>query len=165
MQIEFDPEKARLNPLNHEGVTFDEAKVVLLDPYALTREDADALGEIRFVTLGMGAKSRILVVVWTLRGDIPRLISVFKQYAEMDFSTAKRVKDVPALAKLQAAKGGKSRITMRVDNATLAVFKVQAEMTGGSYQTLMNEALAEFAQGRRLADVVRETIKQELHAV
>jgi uncharacterized protein (DUF4415 family) len=90
---------------------------------------------------------------------------VFKQYAEMDFSTAKRVKDVPALAKLQTAQGGKSRITMRVDNATLAVFKVQAEMTGGSYQTLMNEALAEFAQGRRLADVVRETIKQELHAV
>jgi uncharacterized protein (DUF4415 family) len=90
---------------------------------------------------------------------------VFKQYADLDFSTAKRVKDVPALAKLQAAQGGKSRITMRVDNATLAVFKVQAEMTGGSYQTLMNQALAEFAQGRRLADVVRETIKQELHAV
>ena len=88
----------------------------------------------------------------------------FKQYADMDFSTAKSVKDIPALAKLQAAQGGKSRITMRVDNATLAVFKVQAEMTGGSYQTLMNEALAEFAQGRRLADVVRETIKQELHA-
>ena len=43
----------------------------------------------------------------------------FKQYADMDFSTAKRVKDVPALAKLQAAQGGKSRITMRVDNATL----------------------------------------------
>ena len=32
MQIEFDPEKARINPLNHEGVTFDEAKAVLLDP-------------------------------------------------------------------------------------------------------------------------------------
>jgi hypothetical protein len=57
---------------------------------------------------------------------------VFKQYADMDFSTAKRVKDVPALAKLQAAQGGKSPITMRVDNTTLAVFKVQAEMTGGS---------------------------------
>jgi uncharacterized protein len=26
----------------------------------------------------MGAKSRILVVVWTLRGDIPRLISAWK---------------------------------------------------------------------------------------
>jgi uncharacterized protein (DUF4415 family) len=90
---------------------------------------------------------------------------IFKQYADMDFNTAKPVKDIPALAKLQAVQGGKSRITMRVDNATLAVFKVQAEMSGGSYQTLMNEALAEFAQGRRLADVVRETIKQELHAV
>jgi predicted DNA binding CopG/RHH family protein len=88
----------------------------------------------------------------------------FKQYTDMDFSTAKPVKDVPALAKLQAAHGGKSRITMRVDTATLAIFKVQAEMTGGNYQTLMNQALAEFAQGRRLADVVRETIKQELHA-
>ena len=88
----------------------------------------------------------------------------FNQYADMDFSTAKRVKDTPALAKLQAAQSGKSRITMRVDNATLAVFKVQAEMTGGNYQTLMNDALAEFAQGRRLADVVRETIKQELRA-
>ena len=88
----------------------------------------------------------------------------FNQYADMDFSTAKPVKDTPALAKLQAAQSGKSRITMRVDNATLAVFKVQAEMTGGNYQTLMTDALAEFAQGRRLADVVRETIKQELRA-
>jgi uncharacterized protein len=42
MEIEFDPEKSAANPLNHEGVTFDEAKSVLLDPYALTREDADA---------------------------------------------------------------------------------------------------------------------------
>ena len=50
MQIEFDPEKARINPLNHEGVTFDEAKAVLLDPYALTREDMDSSGEARFVT-------------------------------------------------------------------------------------------------------------------
>jgi uncharacterized DUF497 family protein len=36
MDIEFDPVKAALNPLNHDGVTFDEARAVLLDPYALT---------------------------------------------------------------------------------------------------------------------------------
>jgi len=78
MKIEFDPDKALLNPLNHEGVTFDEAKPVLFDPYALTREDADAQGETRFVTLGMGSKGRILLVVWTLRGDNPRLISAWK---------------------------------------------------------------------------------------
>ncbi len=78
MDVEFDPDKAALNPLNHEGVTFDEAMPVLLDPYALTREDRDSEGEARFVTLGMGSKGRILVVVWTLRGKNPRLISAWK---------------------------------------------------------------------------------------
>lgn len=78
MEIEFDPDKAAANPLNHDGVTFVEAKVVLLDPYALTHEDPDSTGEARFVSLGMGGKGRILVVVWTLRGDNPRLISAWK---------------------------------------------------------------------------------------
>lgn len=78
MKIEFDPDKAAINPLNHDGVTFDEAKFVLLDPYALTREDIDANGENRFITLGMGAKQRVLIVVWTLRGDCVRLISAWK---------------------------------------------------------------------------------------
>ena len=78
MIIEFDPEKAAVNPLNHDGVTFDEATPVLLDPFALTNEDAHAVGEPRFVTLGMGGRGRILIVVWTLRGDNPRLISAWK---------------------------------------------------------------------------------------
>ena len=67
MDIEFDPDKAAANPLNHDGVTFDEAKAVLLDPYALTREDANAAGEPRFVTLGMGGKGRILLAVCAAR--------------------------------------------------------------------------------------------------
>lgn len=54
MEIEFDPEKAAANPLRHNGVTFEEAAAVLLDRYALTREDADAQGETRFVTSGYG---------------------------------------------------------------------------------------------------------------
>ncbi len=78
MEIEFDPGKAEQNPLRHEGVTFDEAKAVLLDPYALTREDNDIPEEQRFVSLGMGTKNRVLVVVWTLRGDRIRLISAWK---------------------------------------------------------------------------------------
>ena len=78
MEIEFDPEKAAANPINHEGVTFDEAKQVLLDPFVLTREDTDALDEPRFVSLGMGAKGRILVTVWTLRSDRIRIISAWK---------------------------------------------------------------------------------------
>ncbi len=78
MRIEYDPDKAAVNPLNHDGVTFDEVKLVLLDPYALTREDVDVNGEQRFITLGMGAKNRILIVVWTLRGECVRLISAWK---------------------------------------------------------------------------------------
>ena len=94
----------------------------------------------------------------------PNSDPVFDQYADTDFSTALPVRGVPALAALQAKTGGKSRITMRVDNTTLAIFKLQAEKTGGNSQSLMNEALAQFAQGHRLADVVRETIREELRA-
>lgn len=78
MKIEFDHRKAESNPLNHEGVTFDEAKPALLDPYALTKENADAREEQRFVSLGMDAKGRVLVVGWTLRDENIRLISAWK---------------------------------------------------------------------------------------
>ena len=78
IKIDYDPDKAALNPINHDGVTFDEAKPVLLDPDALTKEDIDAQGEQRLVSLGMGAKNRVLIVVWTVRGDTVRLISAWK---------------------------------------------------------------------------------------
>jgi uncharacterized protein (DUF4415 family) len=90
---------------------------------------------------------------------------LYDRYAELDFSDAKPVSKIPALARLQAEQGGKSRITMRVDNDTLAIFKARAEISGGNYQTLMNEALRQFAQGLTLADVVRETIRKEFHRV
>ncbi len=89
----------------------------------------------------------------------------YNRYAGLDFEDARPVAEVPALTCLQADQGGKSRITIRVDNATLAVFKARAEMTGGNYQTLMNEALRQVAQGHTLADVVRETIRAELRGV
>lgn len=78
MKIEYDLEKAASNPLQHEGVTFTEAEAVLFDPFALTREDADAKGEQRFVSLDMGMKGRILVVVYTYREETIRLISAWK---------------------------------------------------------------------------------------
>jgi len=86
---------------------------------------------------------------------------LFDRYANMDFSDAKPVREIPALARLQAEQGGKSRITMRVDNDTLAIFKARAEINGGSYQTLMNDALRQFAHGLTLADIVRESIGEE----
>jgi uncharacterized protein (DUF4415 family) len=88
----------------------------------------------------------------------------YDRYADLDFADAKPVAEIPTLARLQAEHGGKSRITIRVDNATLAVFKARAEMTGGNYQTLINEALRQVAQGQTLADVVRQAIREELRA-
>jgi uncharacterized protein (DUF4415 family) len=85
-----------------------------------------------------------------------------ERYKDFDFTDAKSVNETPHLAKLQAEIGGKSRITMRVDNDVLATFKVRAEMVGGNYQTLMNEALKQFSQGLRLTDIVREAIHETL---
>lgn len=72
--IEFDPHKAALNFRKH-GVAFSEAEPVFYDDRALTREDGDAEGENRFLTVGMGALGRILAVCWTLRGEAVRIIS------------------------------------------------------------------------------------------
>jgi len=78
MEIVWDQRKAEANPKKHEGVTFQEAKQVLFDPFALTREDEDSESERRFVTLGMGGKGRILAVVYIYRGETIRLISAWK---------------------------------------------------------------------------------------
>ena len=76
-QIEFDPAKARANLAKHK-VSFAHAEQTLRDPSAITVEDPDAQGERRFVTLGLDALGRILVVVYTPRGDRVRLISARK---------------------------------------------------------------------------------------
>ena len=153
MEIEFDPEKAAANPANHEGVTFEEARHVLFDPFALTREDVDANGEQRFGKLT------------NPNGDAMNNSSdpLFDDLVDLDFAEAKPVAEVPALARLQAERGNQSQVTMRVDNRILAAFTARAEMVGSNYQTLMNDALQQFVEGQTLADVVRETIRRELH--
>ncbi len=78
MQYEWDPKKAEANRKVH-GVSFADAMSVLEDDFALTREDSDAEGEQRFVTLGMDTVGTLLVVVYTYREpDIIRLISAWK---------------------------------------------------------------------------------------
>lgn len=77
MSFEFDPAKARSNLQKH-GVSFAHAEQALRDPLASTIEDADAQGEQRFVTLGMDALGRVLVVIHTQRGERTRLISARK---------------------------------------------------------------------------------------
>lgn len=77
MDIEYDPAKAHSNFRKH-GVRFAHAEEALNDPMALTIEDPDAVGEQRFITLGMDSVGRVLVVVHTQRGDTVRIISARK---------------------------------------------------------------------------------------
>ncbi len=45
------------------------------DPLAVTIEDPDAEGEQRFIAIGLGCAGKLLLVVYTERGDDYRLIS------------------------------------------------------------------------------------------
>jgi uncharacterized protein len=77
MKIEFDSRQAASNLKKH-GVTFDEAATCLLDPQALVHEDSDAEGESRWALLSMSYQARLLVVIYTVRGESIRLISARK---------------------------------------------------------------------------------------
>ncbi len=78
MRFEWDPRKAEGNQRAH-GVGFAEAVTVLEDDQALTREDPDAVGEARFVTLGLSSSATLLVVVYAYEEpDRIRVISAWK---------------------------------------------------------------------------------------
>ena len=64
-----------MSSLKNHGVDFADAASVLLDDIALTIRDDSVDEEDRFVTLGMDALGRLLVVVYTWREDTLRLIS------------------------------------------------------------------------------------------
>ena len=75
MRFQFDPAKAAANLKKH-GVSFADAENVFYDPLAIHQLDPDSDDEERFVAVGMGSAGTILVVVYTLRGEEIRLISV-----------------------------------------------------------------------------------------
>ena len=74
--FEWDKNKDRQNQEKH-GVSFSDTFAVFEDPNALTIQD-DEHEEERFVTIGMDCFGRVLVVVYTWRGDNIRIISARK---------------------------------------------------------------------------------------
>jgi uncharacterized DUF497 family protein len=73
MNYEWDPKKSAANLRKH-GIRFAEAVIVFQDESALTIEEQHS-DEERFMRLGMDAKGRILVVVYTWREERVRIIS------------------------------------------------------------------------------------------
>ena len=79
-RYEWDAQKAQNNWVKH-GVAFADAVAVFEDEYALTIEDENT-HEQRFVTLGADGFGRILVVVYTYRAEVIRVISARKATAQ-----------------------------------------------------------------------------------
>jgi hypothetical protein len=79
MEFEWDAEKAASNLAKH-GVTFPEAMTVFGDPLESVIADPDrSEDECRFLSMGLSAAGRLLVVVaYTERQDRIRIISARK---------------------------------------------------------------------------------------
>jgi uncharacterized protein len=75
-RYEWDQKKADTN-LDKHGVDFVDATGAFGDPYSLILSD-DHPDEERYAILGMDAIGRLVVVVYTWRGDLVRVISARK---------------------------------------------------------------------------------------
>ena len=75
MAFEWDSNKAATNLAKH-GVSFEEAKTVFDDPLYIDFYDLDhSDDEHRYIMIGMSEQNRLLLVAYTQRGDVIRLIS------------------------------------------------------------------------------------------
>ena len=77
LSFEWDEQKRRSNLRKHR-IDFADAISVLVDDDALTMPDDESDEEDRFVTLGADLFGRLLVVIYTWRGDTLRIISARK---------------------------------------------------------------------------------------
>ena len=75
MAFEWDSNKAATNLVKH-GVSFEEANTVFDDPLYVDFYDLDhSDDEHRYIMIGMPEQNRLLLVAYTERGDVIRLIS------------------------------------------------------------------------------------------
>ncbi|VAW35231.1 hypothetical protein MNBD_CHLOROFLEXI01-4006 [hydrothermal vent metagenome] len=75
MEFEWSRDKVKAN-LSKHGVSFDEAKTVFEDPLYIDFYDPDhSDDEDRYIIVGRSHQRRLLIVSYTERGNLIRLIS------------------------------------------------------------------------------------------
>ena len=80
-------------------------------------------------------------------------------YRDIDFSSGKR-------GPVVAPDPGKTKISIRLDNAVLDHFRQIVEAAGGgNYQSLINDALAAHIQQQSIFAAVRKVVRDELAKV
>jgi uncharacterized protein len=84
MRFNWNPEKAKLNEVNHEGITFEQAILAFYDKWSIEEFDDEHsdISEDRFTIVGL-ANNDLLRVTFTIREDedgkeIIRIISARK---------------------------------------------------------------------------------------
>ena len=78
MKFEWNKQKAKANLKKHQ-VSFEEAETVFDDPLFLIFADLDhSIEEKRFIILGESNQGKLLVVAFTEREPVTRLISARK---------------------------------------------------------------------------------------
>ncbi len=87
LEFEWDNAKAKANFRRH-GVSFDLAKTVFKDPFAIERiDDREEHDEERFVIIGVAEGKVLLFVAYTEREERIRIISARRatQYEQDDY--------------------------------------------------------------------------------
>ena len=74
LHFEWDDRKNRANQKKH-GVDFEAAKLVFDDPLCVMFVERDTDGEQRWHAIGSVESVIVLVVAYTYRGDVIRIIS------------------------------------------------------------------------------------------
>lgn len=80
IRITFDPKKRELT-LKHRKLDFKRANEVFDGLHYSFIDDREDYGEIRYITVGYLDK-RMVVMVWTKRGETRRIISMRKANAK-----------------------------------------------------------------------------------
>ena len=76
-EITWDTVKAKSNRLKH-GILFSDLEPVFYDPNAISFEDRESEGEARYIVLGIDSLARLVVVAYTYRHNVIRVISARK---------------------------------------------------------------------------------------
>ena len=76
MKISFDPAK-RNQTLENRGIDFADANHVFAGVTLDFEDNRNDYGETRFISMGH-LQNRMVIVVWTPRGDIRHIISMRK---------------------------------------------------------------------------------------
>jgi hypothetical protein len=76
----------------------------------------------------------------------------YERFAEIDFADAKPVRDISALARLQADHAGRQEIAVSVDDELLVRLIACAARSGDDYGTILHKALERYLEAEPAAD-------------